>query len=73
MTSNANNTQVIQIIPKLYIIRKSGRVFRHRMFRHKIAETDVSAHSDRTSTIAETDVSAQCAETVFGRNIRLPD
>ena len=60
-------------------------MFRHRMFRHKIAETDVSAHSDRTSTIAETDVSrfgtstiaetdvsAQCAEAVFGRNIRLP-
>ena len=58
MTSNANNMQVIQIIPKLYIIRKSGWMFRHRMFQHKIAETDVSAHSDRTSTIAETDVSA---------------
>ena len=47
MTSNANNTQVIQIIQKLCIIRKSERMFWHRMFRHKIAETDVSAYSDR--------------------------
>ena len=53
--------------------------FGQKQFRHTatdVSAQDVSAHSDRTSTIAETDVSAlprlQCAETVFGRNIRLP-